>query len=327
MYVYYYYFSLPMLLISNFLVLLSDNFFFMWMIMEINLMCFISMLAVYKFCYTQILMNYFLVQAFNSYLFLFSSILFSYNLMKNSMEFFIFFSMISKMGLPPFHFWYMSFMKQLNWMLFFINSSMQKFIPLVIIYLNVSKSILITCLMMMMIFLSPFLSVNFFTMKFIMCFSSFIQILWLVNLMMFNEIVWIVFFLIYNLISFSLIYVFYKFNINYLHDLSLKNLNLINYLINFMIFSLASIPPLSGFLNKLIYFKCMIYVNSMYFLVLLMLFSLMTLYFYIRIMMFNSMIFAVNVKKFNYLIKNFKMLNFSLAMMFTIFFFVLIELF
>nr|YP_010981217.1 NADH dehydrogenase subunit 2 [Exoristobia philippinensis]WOE90347.1 NADH dehydrogenase subunit 2 [Exoristobia philippinensis] len=329
MYKYYYFFSLPMLLITNLLIFLNSSPFFMWMIMEMNLMCFMNIISIYKFLYSQILMNYFLIQSFNSYLFLFSTIMLNTNFFNNVMNFLIIMAMLSKMGIPPFHMWYLNMMKQLNWIIFYLNSSLQKFIPLYITYSYVNKINHYIFFFLILMFLSPMMSLKFFSMKIIMSFSSMIQMIWIINLMMFNEKMWLSFFIFYNFISLILILMFYSHNINYLYEMnSMKNNINTMFSMNLMIFSLASIPPFTGFMNKWMFMDNMNLTNSMYMLMMMMIFSIINLYFYSRIMILNSMIFQLNLNK------NFKFINMTTnnnklnyMINFSIFFIFLYELF
>uniref|UniRef100_A0AAU7BN24 NADH-ubiquinone oxidoreductase chain 2 n=1 Tax=Psyllaephagus populi TaxID=3122998 RepID=A0AAU7BN24_9HYME len=326
MYLYYYYFSIPMLMISNLMIMISNSNFFMWMIMEINLMCFMSILSIYKFMFSEIMMIYFITQAMNSYLFLMSSMLMNWNILNYMFFFMMLISLIAKMGLPPFHSWYLKMMKHLNWIIFFFNSSVQKFIPLIIISKFNQNNLLIKIISFILLMTIPFMSINSISLKLIMSYSSMIQILWILILMIINEKIWFTFFLFYNLISFNIYYLFYKLNSNYTFESS-KMSPLLNMMINLMIVSFAGIPPFTGFLNKLMFFsmtsmKFSIYLNS-----LIMLFSLMNLFFYMRIIIASSLNFSIlmNLNMKNLKMFNMNFLKISLISIFMLLLFTMIE--
>nr|YP_011004813.1 NADH dehydrogenase subunit 2 [Leptomastidea bifasciata]WPT46954.1 NADH dehydrogenase subunit 2 [Leptomastidea bifasciata] len=311
MYLYYYYFSLPLILISNFMIMFIKSFFFMWMIMEINLISFISLILMNKFIYFEIIMNYFLIQTLNSHLFIMLNILINLNFLNKINIIFIFLSMLTKMGMPPFHQWYLKMMKFLNWMIFSINSSIQKIIPLFIINFYMFKNTkLFFNLSLYTILISsfiPFLSINTNSLKMIMCFSSFIQLAWMMLIMFINEFFWILMFITYNFISISIYYFLFLFNINYLNNLNSMNFNKFKNLYNFMFmfFSLASLPPFSGFMIKILFNNIMFKFLNLMILMILMILSLLNLFYYMRILNLTIMMFYTNNNM------NFKFINFK----------------
>nr|YP_009732919.1 NADH dehydrogenase subunit 2 [Diaphorencyrtus aligarhensis]QHU77265.1 NADH dehydrogenase subunit 2 [Diaphorencyrtus aligarhensis] len=323
MYLYFYYFSIPFLMISCVLITLTSTPIFMWMIMELNLICFINIISIYKYSFSQILMNYFLINTFNSYLFLFSSLMTNMKFMNVTMNFIIIISLLSKMGMPPFQAWYINFMKHLNWNLFFMNSSIQKFIPLFIIYSITMKNNMYYLIYMILILTSiPIMAFNCHSMKIMMSFSSIIQMAWIMILMKFNEIMWFLFFMIYNLISFSIIYMFKTMNLIFTFDLTSTKFNpKMTYNLNFLVLSLMSLPPFTGFMNKWMFMNYMSNEISYMYLFMMTLYTVMNVYFYSRIMIFNTLIYSsstnLNVKNLNYKF-NFMKLNLLLliAMLF-----------
>nr|YP_010934894.1 NADH dehydrogenase subunit 2 [Tassonia gloriae]WKV28885.1 NADH dehydrogenase subunit 2 [Tassonia gloriae] len=326
MYLYYYYFSFPMILISNIMIFFFKSFIYMWMIMEFNLMCFLSMVFVFKFKYNQMLMDYFLVQSYNSYLFLMSSV---YLMIQDIwlVNLLMLISLSSKMGVPPFHIWYLSFMKNLNWMLFYLNSSLQKFIPLMIMSVLMKMSEFLLIYMIFLLFFLPLLGINFVFMKIVMSISSLIQVVWLIILMNFNKKMWMIYYLYYCIISFALIYLLNLLNVHYVYDL-VQNKGSVNvmYLYNFMIFSLASLPPFSGFLNKMMFMDLMVENYSNLFLLFMFVVSLLNMYFYLRIMFINSLIYYscmnknVNWNKLD-LYVSFKVISLNLVLLMLIMFY------
>nr|QMX85835.1 NADH dehydrogenase subunit 2 [Platencyrtus parkeri] len=330
-YLYYYYFSFPFLMISSFLIILSYSPIFMWMIMEFNLICFINILSIYKFSFSQILMNYFLINTFNSYLFIYSSLMMNFNVMNYLFNLFIFLAMASKMGLPPFHTWYLNFMMNISWMTFFLNSTIQKFIPMFITFKFLEmKMFSIKIIIIIILFINPIMSMNSKSLKFIMSFSSIIQILWTMILMMYNEKLWITFFLIYSLISFSIIFMFKMFNFNYIHEIYLmKTKSNYIYMLNLMIFSLMNLPPFFGFINKFMFFNNMSSNSYYYFLMLITSMTLMNTFFYSRMMIFNLMFFNMSINKnFKniYIMNNLNFKKFNLILIMNFLFIFMYEL-
>ncbi|UAT98642.1 NADH dehydrogenase subunit 2 (mitochondrion) [Muscidifurax raptorellus] len=328
MYLNYYSYILfiPMLIISNFLMLITNSFFSMWMIMEINLISFICLMIYDKNLKMNNLINYFLIQVYNSYMFLLSMILMNYNLM-DSMIYLMNLSMLIKMGSPPFYMWYLKLLNNLNWMNIFFLSTLQKIIPLIILknILVMEMSMIMNLIIMILASMySSFKGLNELNIKNIFCYSSIIQMSWIMILMMFNEIFCMLYLLIYTLIMLNLCISFNNMNINnimYMYIIKLNN-KFNYYMMNMSIISLAAIPPMFGFLMKLGSIQIMNYYLSFSVMMFLIFNSLISMNFYLRIMfnnlLFNTQSIKLNFKFINYAInKDYKNLM-LLFMLFTL---------
>nr|YP_010131034.1 NADH dehydrogenase subunit 2 [Metaphycus eriococci]QPZ53236.1 NADH dehydrogenase subunit 2 [Metaphycus eriococci] len=303
--------SFFIMLITNILMLFINSWFYMWMIMEINLICFIKMLKSNKNFNNELIMNYFIIQSFNSYMFFMSFMLMESEFLKQMFLIIMIFTMMSKLGLPPFMMWYFKMMINLKcWMMFFINSCIQKFIPLMVInYLMINKNNMMNLIMltfiMILIFL-PFLGMNSYNISLMMSISSIVQMLWLILLISINEI-WIIYFLLYSLISFTIFMMFKMYNIYHILDmymLKFKNISSF-YILNINILSLGGLPPFLGFMMKFLYIWNLMKTFMMT-MILLILMSLINLFFYMRPMYsFLSMSFSSK----NYLFKVINMNN------------------
>nr|YP_010580143.1 NADH dehydrogenase subunit 2 [Trichogramma pretiosum]UZS90444.1 NADH dehydrogenase subunit 2 [Trichogramma pretiosum] len=309
---YIYILFFPMMLISNFMIFLSNTWITNWMIMEINLISFIMMMIFDKNLKNELLMNYFLLQTFNSYIFLFSSLLMNY---MNMMFFFIFLmnlAMLTKLGIPPFYIWYLKIMMNLNWLNLLFMSTIQKIIPMFIFMMLVSfnnKYLFFFNVLMILffMFIISILGLNQINMKLILAYSSMVQISWMMMLSYLNELVFLNYFFIYLIISINLIFMFYKMNFLNLNQLSILKFNnkYVYFLMMMLLLSLSSIPPMFGFLMKWISIDLMSK-NLLFFMILMMIFnSLVSMFFYIRIMFYSLMMNFYSMKM------NFKFLNFK----------------
>nr|YP_010594883.1 NADH dehydrogenase subunit 2 [Anastatus dexingensis]WAJ57481.1 NADH dehydrogenase subunit 2 [Anastatus dexingensis] len=297
----------PMIIISNFLILISSSWISMWMIMEFNSMTFLMMMIFNKNMKYEITMIFFLIQSFNSYLFLMSSMNFFFFKFMNLI---IWFSLISKMGIPPFYLWYIKIMSNLNWMNFFIMSSLQKIIPLIIMtnLMNMTKEknfMFYSLNLCLSILFSSFMFMNFSSLKIILTFSSIIQISWIILLMMSNEMLSMMFLFIYSTIMMNLSFMLNKFNLNFLNNInSMKFNNSKNFfMMNFLMFSLSSTPPFTGFLMK--WLSIQEFFSSLnFFLIILLIFSaIISSFIYIRMIFINIIINSYSMKM------NFKNIN------------------
>nr|YP_009944693.1 NADH dehydrogenase subunit 2 [Encyrtus sasakii]QGA47452.1 NADH dehydrogenase subunit 2 [Encyrtus sasakii] len=322
---YYYMFAFPMLIISNFLIFMSNNSFNMWMIMEINLIAFISLILMNKNSGPELMMMYFLVQTFSSYLFLISMIACQIKVNEN-FKIIMILCLMNKLGVPPFHFWYLKFMKSLNWNLFFTASTLQKIIPLMILKMQMKSSQMMLLLMILssvIFLLPPFLALTTQSLKLIFSYSSMIQTSWITILMMSNNKTWLMFFMIYSLTLFPLTNLFKLYNINYMFELNKLPKTFMNFGI-LSILSMAGLPPFLGVMTKLMFLNEMILMNMFYLNILMMILSTLNFFFYIKIALKWSMMYNLNNKIFNLnnnylqklnLYKTTFILNFSIFMM------------
>nr|YP_009526478.1 NADH dehydrogenase subunit 2 [Pteromalus puparum]AYM35238.1 NADH dehydrogenase subunit 2 [Pteromalus puparum] len=330
---YCYIFFLPMLMVTNLMMFISTSWFSMWMIMEINMISFISLIIFDKNIKSEMFMNYFLVQTLNSYFFLFSSILINYINMVELMLLMMNLSMLNKLGMPPFYMWYLKIMKNLNWMNVLILSIFQKIIPLLILnnVLMYKFSMIFNLVLMMLSGLySSIKGLSQSNLKIIFCYSSIVQMGWIIIMLIFSEMMCINYFMIYTFIMINLIMLLSNYNINNLNNMQLIKLNnKINYyLMNMCIFSLASMPPFFGFMMKLIVIKTMYYYLPMIMLLMLIMNSLISMFFYFRLLFNNIMInsmsnklnykFINQINKYNYKILLFSWLSIILLMMYEI---------
>lgn len=257
---------------------------------------------------------YFIIQSFNSYIFLIFSIILNYNdLIFGTFLLIINFSLLIKLGLPPFHLWYLKIINNLSWFNIFFMSTIQKIIPLIIlrILINFNYNYFLFYIDLLIIIFgsiySSLININSILIKNIYTYSSIIQISWVLILIFINELYSLNYFIIYILISLNLVYLFNLINLNRINQLMiLKFNNKKNYfLIILIMFSLRRIPPFFGFIIKWISIDIIRKFLSFILIFFIIINSLLRIYFYIRII-FNSLIIYYYRKKLN-----FKYINFN----------------
>nr|YP_010180063.1 NADH dehydrogenase subunit 2 [Anisopteromalus calandrae]QUX32909.1 NADH dehydrogenase subunit 2 [Anisopteromalus calandrae] len=306
---YSYILFIPMMIISTIMIFFTSSWFSMWMIMEINMISFISLLTFEKSPKNEMLMNYYLVQTFNSFVFLLSMIFIHFTQFNEILIILMNLVMLTKLGMPPFYMWYLKMMININWINILLMSTIQKIIPLIIInYIMIFKFSIYMNLLLMMLS-SMFCSIkglNQNILKIIMTYSSIIQMTWIITIMLFNETISILYFIIYSTISINLLILFNQFNL-----LNIINIYLIKfnnkkmfYLMLFSIFSLAGLPPFLGFMMKLISLKLLFSLIPLSTLFIMIMASLISMYFYLQLIfnniMINSLGYKINYKFINY---------------------------
>nr|YP_009935557.1 NADH dehydrogenase subunit 2 [Omosita colon]QNS37162.1 NADH dehydrogenase subunit 2 [Omosita colon]QVG61286.1 NADH dehydrogenase subunit 2 [Omosita colon] len=292
----------------------SFSWFSMWMGLEINLLSIIPLLNSSKNIYpSEAAIKYFITQAMASSIIMLAIILYLnilefipqdskiyLNIMMNS-------GLMIKLGAAPFHFWFPEVMEGLNWNFCLIMLTWQKIAPMILIMNNIyfnmfTYTVIITCSL-----ISGIQGINQISLRKILTYSSINHIGWMLASMLYSHSIWFLYFLIYSIISINIILIFNSMNIFYLKQLiNTMNYNkLLKMLFSLNFLSLGGLPPFLGFLPKWLTINYLIN-NNLYILsTILIISTLVTLYFYLRIT-FNSLM-MYSSENLNH---NFKMNNF-----------------
>nr|ANN13223.1 NADH dehydrogenase subunit 2 [Astacus astacus]ANN13236.1 NADH dehydrogenase subunit 2 [Astacus astacus] len=263
----------------------SNSWFGAWAGLELNLMSFIPLLSSGSNKYSsESALKYFLVQALASIVIIFSA---SFTLL--SYNFIVLFSLalLLKLGAAPFYFWLPQVMEGLNWLQIMILMTLQKIGPMVLLsYLMFDKY------SFSLIFSSALLSaiigavggMNQTFLRKIMAFSSINHMSWMFFAMTMSEMCWLIYFLIYCFLSIVVVMGFHFQQAYHFSHLINSGVPFIPKMIYMMgLFSLGGLPPFLGFIPKWIVIQEMIIGQLFYSLIIILLSSLFTLYFYIRI--------------------------------------------
>jgi len=225
-----------------------------------------------------------------------------------------------KLGVTPFHIWFISILKTRSLFILIILSTIQKIIPLIIlsnlsIKFEILYIIIFFNILTFLIILSRIININK-----ILAVSSMINIIWILFRIIFSLKLIFLFIIIYLflLIGIYIIYNIYNLNI----FLQINRINYFDKIIIIIIFiSLGGIPPLLGFLRKYIILKFLIFYENFFFLLVVIFSSLLILYIYIsRIYFFLTNIPSI---KINFKINIFflKKIMYILSLIFFNFFF------
>nr|YP_010936651.1 NADH dehydrogenase subunit 2 [Anomala rufiventris]WKW91620.1 NADH dehydrogenase subunit 2 [Anomala rufiventris] len=288
---YYKFLFMISLMVGTLITISSYSWMGMWMGLEINLLSMIPLISDSKnMMASEAALKYFIIQTMASTLLLFSIIMMSmkfmyhmnlityFNLMFNT-------SLLIKMGAAPFHFWFPEVMEGLNWLNAIIMLTWQKLSPMVLLtYSNTTPLYLIIVILFSMT-ISGIMGLNQTSLRKILAYSSINHIGWMIGSILLIEIVWFYYFIIYSIITINITLMFYKFNIFHVNQLYISmNNNLmfkLFFILNFL--SLGGLPPFLGFFPKWLTIQTLIQ-NNLYSLAFIMiLMTLMTLYFYLRI--------------------------------------------
>nr|YP_010947538.1 NADH dehydrogenase subunit 2 [Kentrochrysalis sieversi]WGO76528.1 NADH dehydrogenase subunit 2 [Kentrochrysalis sieversi] len=302
-------FFLFILIFSTMISISSNSWFGCWVGLEINLMSFIPLISnSNNLLSSEASLKYFLTQSIASMNFLFSilikMILMNNFEMNNFISIMINSSLLMKMGSAPFHFWFPNISEGLSWFNNFILMIWQKITPLILFsyYINLNFSYFI---IIMNVMIGAIGGLNQTSLRKLMAFSSINNLGWMIFSIMISENLWIFYFIMYSFLISIMFFLFYILNMFFINQLFINNMNFMikmNLLINFL--SLGGLPPFIGFLPKWIIINSLM-MNNFYLLTFIMVMSsLITIYFYIRIIYSSFMFNYFKMKWFKIFLKN-----------------------
>nr|YP_007026290.1 NADH dehydrogenase subunit 2 [Protophormia terraenovae]AFV08376.1 NADH dehydrogenase subunit 2 [Protophormia terraenovae]AMH85513.1 NADH dehydrogenase subunit 2 [Protophormia terraenovae] len=259
-----------------------------WMGLEINLLAFIPLMSDNKLMSTEASLKYFLTQALASSVFLFAVILFLLNSSKTNsnyfMEMMIFSSLLLKSGSAPFHFWFPNVMEGLSWLNALILMTWQKIAPLMLISYIIFKPLIITSIILSSL-IGALGGLNQTSLRKLMAYSSINHLGWMLAAMYNGNLLWMTYFLFYSFLTFCMIFMFNMFKTSHINQLFTLffHSKVMKFFLFFNLLSLGGLPPFLGFFPKWIVIQSLTMNNQFFLLTFMVLMTLITLYFYIRL--------------------------------------------
>lgn len=263
-------------------------------------------------------LNYFLVQSFASAIFLFSIIIFIidfkiifYITMIDWLDInllilieLISLTLILKLGVAPFHFWFPNVIENISWINNIILITWQKIPSIIILMYIINCSFFYIIFILITTFVGAIGGLNQISLRKILSFSSINHIGWIIIALIFNENIWIIYFLIYSFLNICIILTFKIFQIFYLNQIYSFFIN--SYFLKFRLIvpliSLGGLPPFLGFFPKWIIIQSIIYINISFIIIFIIIISLITLYYYLKIGIAS---FIFNYDELNWRLKNY----------------------
>nr|AXS66446.1 NADH dehydrogenase subunit 2 [Curculionoidea sp. 16 KM-2017] len=269
----------------------ASSWFMSWIGLEINLLSFIPLMPEKKNNFSsEASIKYFITQALSSSLLLFSILLIS--IMKNmSLSTYtlplmlINLTLMMKMGAAPFHFWLPEVTSGLNWEMVFLTLSWQKIAPMILMSMSLNSSLLLSIFIISSTITGSIQGLNQTCLRKILTYSSINHTGWMLATMMNSLTIWIYYFLIYSFTNFYIISTLSYNKVYFMNQLnSLFSFNkkiMIFFSMNFM--SLGGLPPFIGFFPKWFSINILISNNQYTLTLILILFTLIALYYYMRL--------------------------------------------
>nr|AEW48060.1 NADH dehydrogenase subunit 2 [Stegana multicardua] len=282
---------ISIMMLGSLVTISSNSWLSAWMGLEINLLSFIPLMSDNNdLMSTEASLKYFLVQAMASSILLFSVILLMMSmkimLMNSYINMIILSSLMLKLGMAPFHFWFPNIMENLSWMNCLLLLTWQKIAPIMLIshlYMNMKNLLFISIILSVII--GSLGGLNQSSLRKLMTFSSINHMGWMLMALYINELIWLIYFMIYMFLSFMLIFMFNIFKIFHINQMFsvIFNSKILKFILLMNFLSLGGLPPFLGFLPKWLIIQELSMNNEYFMIFILMMFSLITLYFYLRI--------------------------------------------
>nr|QXP99386.1 NADH dehydrogenase subunit 2 [Eoscarta assimilis] len=293
------------LIMSTLMTISSNNWLGGWMGLEINLISFIPMMYMKKNYYTsECSMKYFIIQSMGSAILLFGMVMVYFKMNENMMMF----GLMIKLGVAPFHMWMISLMESLNWLNCLILTTWQKIATLMLLSYLINYSSIYNVILSLVV--GSIGGINQLSIKKMLAYSSINSMGWIMMTMMTSMKIWINYFLIYSMMITSLIMILMKMKINYLNQ-SLISINspLTKMYMSTVMMSLGGLPPMMGFLPKLMVIQMMIITKNYLMIIIMVLTSLITMFYYMQICTTLLMLNSTKTKWIYFYNKNYKLLT------------------
>nr|YP_010987624.1 NADH dehydrogenase subunit 2 [Oxytelus finitimus]WON66043.1 NADH dehydrogenase subunit 2 [Oxytelus finitimus] len=287
------------LIMSIIITVSTFSWLTMWIGLEINMLCIIPLMNNTKNMYmTESSLKYFIVQAMASSMFLFSMIMMSLN--NNMLIIMIMNSaLLIKIGSAPFHFWFPEIMEGQKWPMCFIMLTFQKISPMMLLNYNMNLPLFFMIIIILNMLISAMMGLNQVSLRKILTFSSINHIGWMITSIFIMKMTWLLYFMIYLFILLNIVSILSQFKIYYMKqmiNLPMNSIFKMLFILNF--FSLGGLPPFIGFLPKWMTIQLMINIHPVL-LFMMTTMTLLTLYYYIRLMMPSLLLSQTNLKSIN----------------------------
>nr|YP_011036719.1 NADH dehydrogenase subunit 2 [Xestocephalus limpidissimus]WRK21323.1 NADH dehydrogenase subunit 2 [Xestocephalus limpidissimus] len=285
----------------------SNSWMMIWAGLEISLMSFIPLMEKESVLSTESSIKYFIVQSISSSMMILGMIMST----KKISWLLISYSMMIKMGAAPFNTWMISVSEGLTYLNLFIMLSISKLPPMMIINYSMTENPMMSILSLIT---GAMMGLNQTSTRKILTYSS-IYNLGFMLMMTKSTSNWISFLMIYSLMLLMTMMLMKTLSISYINQMSFSNQKTINKLsLWIMLMSMMGLPPSIGFINKLIIIELMIQKSQMVMITIMILTSLLTSFYYMR-MTFSSFMFQSMSMKWQMKMNNKMLLSMSMMSM------------
>nr|AQP29886.1 NADH dehydrogenase subunit 2 [Microtermes sp. BDIT020] len=306
-------------LMSGVLVSVSSNSWLgAWMGLEINLMSFIPLMSNVKNMYnTEASLKYFIVQVLASATLLFVVVMKTLTEDLFTLEGSAYTPMIIctplllKSGAAPLHWWFPGVMEGLSWENCALLMTVQKAAPLMLMSYLIEINTFALSIILMSTIVGAIGGLNQTSMRKILTYSSINHTGWMLIALTLSENLWMVYFAIYSTLALTVVSAIKLSGVSFINQTMLTNkeATLMKFMMFTSLLSLGGLPPFLGFLPKWIIIQAMITNKLAPMATIVVVLSLITLYYYLKISYSSFMILNTEPKWSLNSYKNKKMMN------------------
>lgn len=284
-------FFFNIIFVGTFISASSNNWVIIWAGLEISLMSFIPIIRSNLILSSESSIKYFIIQGVSSSILIFGVI--TILIKTGAYLIIIYISLIIRIGMSPFHNWLLGVLEGLNFLIVYILLTVARLTPLIILsYLPINLDLFI----ILSLLFGSLGGLSQTSLRKILGYSSIFNIGFLISLIN-NNSLWFVYLLLYSLILMCILLIFSNLIINYINQLIINEFNLINKItIWVVILSLGGIPPILGFISKLITIEFLIVQGDLLIVLIIIFLSLVVIFFYTRVSFLSMIIFSLVIK-------------------------------
>nr|URX53603.1 NADH dehydrogenase subunit 2 [Cryptotermes sp. 3 AB-2022a] len=295
---------LSITLIGGILISISSNSWLgAWMGLEINLMSFIPLMSSQENIFTtEASLKYFIIQALASSVLLFLVVMEAlinqvFMASKNVLEYVIMTPLLLKMGAAPLHWWFPSVMEGLSWENCLLMMTVQSAAPMMLTSYLMEISMLTLMIVLTSVSVGSVGGMNQTSLRKILTYSSINHTGWMLMALMGGSNLWAVYFMVYTLLTAAATTITKSSNISFINQTAMmKNKTLTKFILFTTLLSLGGLPPFIGFLPKWAVIQVMIMNNLSPIMTMMVIMSLVTLYYYLRMCYSSFLILQEEVK-------------------------------
>nr|AYN73563.1 NADH dehydrogenase subunit 2 [Pharomachrus auriceps] len=299
--------SILSLIIGTTITISSNHWMMAWTGLEINTLAIIPLIS--KSHHPRAIeasTKYFLVQAAASAMLLFSSMTNAWatgqwditQLTNQTSCLLLTLAIATKLGLVPLHFWFPEVMQGSSMTTALILSTLMKFPPITLLFLT-SQSLdptLLTIMAILSTALGGWMGLNQTQTRKILAFSSISHLGWMAAIIAYNPKLTLLTFYLYIMITFAVF-----LSLNMTNTLKMSTLMtswtkapMLNATLLLTLLSLAGLPPLTGFMPKLLIIQELTKQNTTTLATMIAMLSLLSLFFYLRLAYYSTITLPPN---------------------------------
>ena len=280
-------------LVGGMLVSVSSNSWLgAWIGLEINLISFIPLMSNVKNIYnTEASLKYFIVQVLASATLLFIVViktltedLFTFEINPYT-PIIICTPLLLKSGAAPLHWWFPGVIEGLRWENCALLITVQKAAPLILISYLIEINAFTSRIILISTIVGSIGGLNQTSIRKILTYSSINHTGWILIALTTRENLWLVYFIIYSTLTLTVVSAIKLSGASFINQTMITNkeATLIKFMIFTSLLSLGGLPPFLGFLPKWIVIQAIITNNITPLATVVVVTSLITLYYYLKI--------------------------------------------